>query len=105
MKRIYHLSTCATCRRLLEAFDTSGYELINLRNNPIDQETLGFLHQQVGSYEALFSKRSQLYKQLGLKDKNLSEADMKALILKEYTFIKRPIRIDGTQVWISKIQD
>jgi arsenate reductase-like glutaredoxin family protein len=50
-----------------------------------------------GSAEALFSKRARKYKELGLKDKTLNGGDIRALILEEYTFLKRPVLIhDGT---------
>ncbi len=105
MKRIYFLSTCDTCRRLLKEFgDTSTYELIDIKINNIDGETLDFVQSKTGSYEALFSKRAIKYKTLGLKDQNLSETDFRRLILEEYTFLKRPVRIDGDSVFLGKLK-
>lgn len=104
MKRIYHLSTCDNCRKLIKAFNPSvDFELIDIKTNPIDAETLDFLNEKVGSYEAIFSKRAIKYKTLGLKDQNLSEADFRKLILEEYTFLKRPVLIDGDQVSVGKL--
>jgi arsenate reductase len=40
------------------------------------------------------------YKSLGLKDKNLTEPDYRRYILEEYTFLKRPVIIDGEEVWV-----
>lgn len=105
MKRIYFLSTCDTCRRLLKEFgDTSAYELIDIKINNIDGETLDFIKSKTGSYESLFSKRAVKYKSLGLKDQNLSENDFRRLILEEYTFLKRPVRIDGESVFVGKLK-
>ena len=53
-----------------------------------------------GSAEALFSKRARKYKELGLKDKNLSEADLRQLIIEEYTFLKRPVLILNKEIFI-----
>ena len=53
-----------------------------------------------GSSEALFSKRARKYKELGLKDKNLSEADIRQLIINEYTFLKRPVLVIDNQIFI-----
>jgi len=53
-----------------------------------------------GSAEALFSKRARKYKELGLKDKNLSEADIRQLIIDEYTFLKRPVLVLHDQIFI-----
>jgi len=52
------------------------------------------------SYEALFSKRAKLYKEMGLKDLNLSENDFKHYILKHYTFLKRPVIIYDDHIFI-----
>lgn len=99
MKRIYHLSTCDNCRKLIKALNPSAdFELVDIKTNSIDAQTLDFLKEKVGSYEAVFSKRAIKYKSLGLKDKNLSEADFRKLILEEYTFLKRPVLIDGEKV-------
>jgi len=53
-----------------------------------------------GSYESLFSKRSQKYKALGLKEKTLNEEELKDLILKEYTFLKRPVFMFEEEIYV-----
>ncbi|MGN6416814.1 MAG: arsenate reductase family protein, partial [Pseudobacter sp.] len=53
-----------------------------------------------GSYESLFSRRALKYKELGLKDKNLTEKDYRDLILEEYTFLKRPVAIIGKLIFV-----
>ena len=45
----------------------------------------------VGSYESLFSRRAMKFRSMGLADKSLTESDYRALILEEYTFLKRPV--------------
>jgi arsenate reductase len=104
MKRIYHLSSCDNCRKLIKAFNpSSDFELVDIKTNSINAQTLDFLKEIVGSYEAIFSKRAIKYKSLGLKDKNLSEDDFRKLILEEYTFLKRPVLIDGDKVVIGSL--
>lgn len=106
MKRIYQLNTCDNCRKLLKAFsDVSEYEIIDIKSAGISAEELDDMKERAGSYEALFSKRAIKYKTLGLKDKELSEQEMRQFILDEYTFLKRPVRIDGTQIYIGKLSD
>lgn len=106
MKRIYQLNTCDNCRKLLKAFsDVSEYEIIDIKSTGISAEELDDMKERAGSYEALFSKRAIKYKTLGLKDKQLSEQEMRQFILDEYTFLKRPVRIDGTQIYIGKLSD
>lgn len=93
MKRIYHLSTCDTCRKILSQINTEGVELINLREQNISKEDLDFMKKKTKSYEALFNKRAQKLKEIPVDKKPVSEADFKKLILKEYTFLKRPAAI------------
>ena len=95
--KIYYLSTCSTCLRIMNELgldETFEQQDIKLEN--INEADLDAIAKQVGSYEALFSKRAMKYKSMGLKDKNLSEQDFKQLTLEEYTFLKRPfIIVDG----------
>ena len=79
------------------------FELIDIKSTNIDSKTLNFLKEKVGSYEALFSKRAIKYKTLGLKDKNLSDEAFRQLIMDEYTFLKRPVLIDGDRVVVGKL--
>ena len=106
MKRIYQLNTCDNCRKLLNAFsDVSEYDIIDIKSAGISPEELDEMKERAGSYEALFSKRAMKYKSLGLKDKQLTEQEMRQFILDEYTYLKRPVRIDGPQIYIGKLND
>jgi len=97
MRKIYHLSTCSTCKRIIKSLnDGEGFELQDIKTNHITGEQLDEIKENVGSYEALFSRRAIKYRSMGLGDKNLSEPDYRQLILDEYTFLKRPVVvIDG----------
>ena len=57
-----------------------------------------------GSYEALFSKKAQLYKSLDLKNKALTEDDYKKYILEHYTFLSRPVFIIDQKIYIGNTQ-
>ncbi len=105
MKRIYHLKTCSTNQRILKELNTDGFELINIKENNIDANTLDWLAKKEGSYEALFSKKATKYKEQGLKDKNLSESDFRELMLEEYTFLKRPFIINEEHVFIGNAKE
>lgn len=101
MKKIYHLASCSTCQRIIkELGGGEGFELQNIKEEKLTEAQLNFIKEKVGSYEALFSRRAMKYKSMGLKDKNLTEADYKKLILDEYTFLKRPVIIIGDQVFV-----
>jgi arsenate reductase len=102
MKKIYHLSSCTTCQRILRetGAGSKGFVLQDIKTEKITPAQLDELKEKAGSYEALFSRRAIKYKELGLKDKNLTEPDYRRLILEEYTFLKRPVTVAGKQIII-----
>ena len=51
MKKIYHLKTCDTCRRILKEMDTSGYALQEIKTDPISVKQLDELFKLTNSYE------------------------------------------------------
>lgn len=101
MNKIYYLSTCDTCKRILKELEPlDGISLQDIKTNPISEETIQSLFELAGSYEALFSKRARLYKERNLKDKSLQESDFKNLILEHYTFLKRPVMVLKGEIFI-----
>lgn len=102
MKKIYHLANCTTCQEILKDIkaDKKGFDMQNIKEEKITAKQLDELKAMAGSYEALFSRRALKYKEMGLKDKNLTEKDYRDLILQEYTFIKRPVIINGKKIYI-----
>jgi len=103
MKKAYVLNSCSTCQRILKEIKWEG-EIQNIKEKNIDKKTLQALAKEHGSYEALFSKRAMKYRSLGLNEQELSEYDYRDWILKEYTFLKRPVFLidDKTFVGNSK---
>jgi arsenate reductase-like glutaredoxin family protein len=101
MKKIYHLSTCDTSRRILKELSApEGTELQDIKASPLDPGQLEELKQRAGGYEALFSKRARLYRERNLKERNLGERDFRELLLEHYTFLKRPVVVVDDQVFI-----
>ncbi|QES94336.1 hypothetical protein F0358_03915 [Empedobacter brevis] len=84
----------------MKEFDFTGFELHEIKSTAISEEELAEMKDLAGSYEALFSRRAQNYKKLGLKDQQLSEEDIKNYILSDYTFLKRPVVVDGNKIFI-----
>ena len=87
-------------RILKEINPGEDVELQNIKEANIDEETLDFLKEKVGSYEALFSKKAMKYRSMGLNEMELTEEDYKKYMLQEYTFLKRPFMINGDEVFI-----
>ena len=101
MDKIYYLASCDTCRKIIKSLP-KDHKLVfhDIKQDPITVEELEQMHELSGSYEALFSKKAQLYKSLGLKDKNLTEADFKKYLLEHYTFLSRPVFIIDGKIYI-----
>lgn len=102
MRKVYHLSTCSTCQRIIKELelDSKDFELQDLKVNNISSEELEGIKEQVGSFEALFSKRAMKFRALGLDKLVLTEKDLRKHILEEYTFLKRPVIVLGDQVFV-----
>lgn len=101
MKKIYHLESCSTCKRIIKELNNGkGFVLQNIKEEKITAAQLDEMAKMSGSYETLFSRRAMKYRELGLQDKTLNEKDFKKLILEEYTFLKRPVIIIGDEIFI-----
>lgn len=101
MKKIYYLSTCSTCMRILkELGDVKGLVLQDIKTEPMTSKQVAEMKDMAGSYEALFSRRAMKYRSMGLNEKKLTEKDYKKYILAEYTFLKRPVMIFDGQIFI-----
>lgn len=103
--KIYYLSSCDTCRKIIKSLpNTDRLQFHDIRQNPITEAELEEMYKLSGSYEALFSKKAQLYKSLDLKNKNLQEADFKKYLLEHYTFLSRPVFIIDGKIYIGNSQ-
>lgn len=87
--------------RILKAINPSdAFILQDIKEEEITVKQLEEMYTLSQTYEALFSKRAKLYKEMGLKDHLLTEHDYKQYILEHYTFLKRPVIIYGHSIFI-----
>ena len=101
MKKVYYLKTCSTCVRILKDLNLpSDFVLQDIKTEEITVKQLEDMEALAGSYEALFSKRAKLYKEMDLKNQQLDERDYKHYILEHYTFLSRPIIIIDDAIFI-----
>lgn len=102
MKKMYHLGHCTTCQAIIRetGIDKKPVIFQNIREEKITPAQLEEMKKLAGSYEALFSRRALKYKELGLKEKKLTEKDYREYILQEDTFLKRPVTILGNKIFI-----
>ncbi len=101
MKKIYHLSTCSTCQRILKELKP-GKDVVlqDIKTEKITATQLDEMIKLSGSAEALFSRVALKFRSLGLNNMTLSEKDYRKYILEEYTFLKRPVVIIGKEIFI-----
>lgn len=104
MDKIYYLASCDTCRKIIKSLPENNLVFQDIRQDPITEDQLEEMYQLSGSYEALFSKKAQLYKSMDLKNKSLTEADFKKYILEHYTFLSRPVFIIDGKIYIGNSQ-
>ena len=102
MKKMYYLGTCSTCTAIIKetGITAAKFQMQDIKTEKITATQLEEMKKMAGSYEALFSRRAMKYKELGLKDKPLTEKDYRNYILEEYTFLKRPVVIIGDKIFI-----
>ncbi len=102
MKKIYHLSNCNTCQRIIDELNLTKKDFIfqDIKTEKITEKQLLELKKLTGSYETIFSKIARKYRDLELNTKTLTEEDFKNYILQEYTFLKRPVIIIDKKVFV-----
>ncbi len=102
MKKVYYLSTCSTCERILKEtnLEKKGFQLQDIKTEKITAAQIDEMKELAGSYEALFSRVALKFRALKLNEKKLSEKDYRKYILEEYTFLKRPVVIFGNRIFI-----
>ena len=105
MDIIYYLASCDTCRKIIKSLPKEhDFKFHDIKQDPITVEELEKMRELSGSYEALFSKKAQLYKSMDLKNKSLTEDDYKKYILEHYTFLSRPVFIIKDKIYIGNTQ-
>ena len=101
MKKIYYLSTCSTCQRILKEWNPDNSVVLqDIKTEAMTPAQVDEIIKLAGSAAALFSKKPMKYRAMGLHERELTEKEMRQLILDEYTFLKRPVLLVGNQIFI-----
>lgn len=102
MRKIYYLSTCSTCSRIISelGLKEKKFEFQDIKTEKITSAQLSEMKKMASNYESLFSRVALKYRALGLDKMKLGEDDYKKYILEEYTFLKRPVIIIGNKIFI-----
>jgi len=92
MLKVYGIKNCNKVRdtfKWLEENDVD-YEFINLKKEPLSEGKLDEFVHKVG-LDVLINRRGMTWRNLGLKDKDLSEDELFDVLLENQTMIKRPV--------------
>lgn len=101
MMKIYYLSSCDTCKRILKEWSPDNkVTLKDIKTDPLSAQEIDQLQQHSGSYESLINKRARLYKERGLGKQELNESDYRNLLLEHYTFLKRPVLLTDERAFV-----
>lgn len=101
MKKVYYLSTCSTCQRILKEWNVDdSFVLQDIKAEPMTPAQVDQLIMMAGNAAALFSKRAVKYRVMGLHERELSENEMRQLILDGYTFLSRPVLMLNDQIFV-----
>ncbi|MEP1095832.1 MAG: ArsC/Spx/MgsR family protein [Cyclobacteriaceae bacterium] len=102
MKKVYYLSTCSTCTRILNELGAlvADFEKQDIKTQTMTFEQVDQMKDLSGSYESLFSRKAMKFRSMGLGEKTLTENDYRKLIQEEYTFLKRPVFIVNDEIFI-----
>jgi len=102
---VYQKPTCTTCRQVYKALQESGadFDAVNYYVDPISKAKLKELVQKMGMKASeLFRKKEQIYKDLGLAKKEVSDAEAIDLMAKNPDLIQRPIVEKGAKAILAR---
>lgn len=100
MKKVFHLSSCSTCQRILKEWHVdASIEVQDIKENLYTEQELDEMRELAGSYEAIFSKRALKYKEWNVKELVKKDEDYRAFLLKDYTFLKRPVLVVDKRIF------
>lgn len=105
MWTIYHNPRCSKSRQTLQLLQDKGVEpeVVLYLETPPSRETLAELLQKLDlSARELLRSGEDAYKELGLKDKNLSEQQLIDAMAQHPKLIQRPIVIKGDKAVLGR---
>jgi len=106
MNFFLHLSTCSTCKRIIKELNLpDNVDIIDIKKFPMTLTQIEKLKTKKGSYKSLINNRAQLFKQLNIDTKKLTEDKAKELLNDHYTFLKRPVLVYKGKVFVGNSRE
>lgn len=106
--RIYQKPTCTTCRQAVQMLKDSGtsYTAINYYERPFTKTQLKTLLKKAGlSPRDVLRTKEEIYQELGLGKKQLSDDELLDTMVKHPDLIQRPIVEKGDQAILARPAD
>jgi arsenate reductase len=105
---IYQKPTCTTCRQVYNALKESGvdFEAVDYYVDPIPKAKLKDLLRKMGmSPRELLRTKDPIYKTLRIAERDLSDAELLALMAANPDLIQRPIVERGERAILARPAD
>ena len=105
---VYQKPTCTTCRQVYAALKEKGvdFDAVNYYLDPIPKTKLKELIKKMGiSAAELFRTKEDIYKELGLAKKKVTEDNAIDLMVKYPDLIQRPIVEKGSKAILARPVD
>jgi arsenate reductase (glutaredoxin) len=102
---IYQKPTCTTCRQVYKALKESGvdFDAVDYYVDPIPKEKLRSLLRKMGiGPRELLRRTEPVYKELGLGERDLSDAELIDLLVSHPDLIQRPIVEKGNRAILAR---
>ena len=103
--KVYQKPTCSKCRETLGILRDRGadFESINYYETPLDAEELRKLIGKLGlTPRDLLRKSEQVYRDLNLSKRELSDDELIGLMVKHPDLIQRPIVVRGNKAVLGR---
>lgn len=101
LKKVYFLSTCDTCKRIMkEANVDDSFDLQDVKYMPLSLGQIEELRKHTDCYEELINKRARKLKDELALNPVTSDMSYRDLLLKDYTFLKRPVFLFDDRAFI-----
>ncbi|XWN37798.1 MAG: Spx/MgsR family RNA polymerase-binding regulatory protein [Balneola sp.] len=101
MLHVIGIKNCDTIKKTRKWLNEKEveFEFIDLKKEPLTIDEIKELEYKVG-LDVLVNKRGTTYRNLGLKDKKLSDQDMIQTLQENQSMIKRPVLVFGEAVLV-----
>lgn len=103
--KIYHKPTCSTCRQAVQLLKESGkpFTAINYYEQPFTKSQLKALLKKAGlSPKDVLRTKEDIYKNLGLAKKTLSDDELIDVMIQHPDLIQRPIVEKGEKALLAR---